>query len=164
MRFTERCRELEGEPGQRRAERVTALYSRDPGGLFEEARERSDEVNYGEMSYFRRDEHGAHWSVSLGAKWRLNCPAFASRRSMIGYLPSEGKITLRVVQGMSYISQCPRSQCTHQTRGCRPRRLMRTTMVVMTPRWDLCLVPLLIRGRSFESLLRPRDIVRVCLM
>jgi hypothetical protein len=54
LRFTEGCRE--GEPGQRRAERDTALYSRDPGRPFQEERERSDEVGYGEMSYFRWDE------------------------------------------------------------------------------------------------------------
>ena len=57
LRFTEGRRE--GEPGQRMAERDTALYSRDPGGPFQEARARSDEVNYGEMSYFRwDDQHG----------------------------------------------------------------------------------------------------------
>jgi hypothetical protein len=37
LRFTEGCRE--GEPGQRRAERDTALYSRDPGGPFQEEKE-----------------------------------------------------------------------------------------------------------------------------
>jgi hypothetical protein len=61
LRFTERCRE--GEPGQRRAERETALYSRDPGGLFQEARERSDEVSYGEMS--------SRCSIGLSV-WELN--------------------------------------------------------------------------------------------
>ncbi|KAI0279457.1 hypothetical protein BGY98DRAFT_933236 [Russula aff. rugulosa BPL654] len=61
LRFTERCRE--GEPGQRRAERDTALYFRDPGGLFQEARERSDEVSYGEMS--------SRCSISLSV-WELN--------------------------------------------------------------------------------------------
>jgi hypothetical protein len=39
LRFTEGCREVEGEPGQRRAERDTALYSRDPRGPFQEERE-----------------------------------------------------------------------------------------------------------------------------
>ena len=61
LRFTERCRE--GEPGQRMAERDTALYSRNPGGLFQEARERSDEVSYGEVS--------SRCSISLSV-WELN--------------------------------------------------------------------------------------------
>ena len=99
LRYTERCRE--GEPGQRRAERDTALYSRDPGLSRKRGRGQT-------RSAMEKCRHGAPLVCQSGSSMtrtiRLNCPAFASRRSMIGYPPSEGKITLRVVQVMSYLS------------------------------------------------------------
>ena len=70
MRFTEGCRE--GEPGQRRAEKGTTLYSKSPRIPADLSRKRgSDQVGNGEVPYVRWDELYCtvfHWSVSLGAK------------------------------------------------------------------------------------------------
>jgi hypothetical protein len=63
LRFTEGCRE--GEPGQRRAKRDTALYSRDPGRPFQEERVRPGRLQRNAVLSMGR-------TVLYGILWELN--------------------------------------------------------------------------------------------